>query len=336
MELKSIIDELGNQKDTFLTEIENEINKYISQRTWQECLTIVQRDSSGEIKSIYEPSIIDSEYINALITFLRKRQLNGYDLDSKITDNVVTIVTDKFESFYTSNADVFAKPLLDQLLNDKVFTTQLVNTFVDISQDEFPDAVKNQVIEKLIHILENSVNIDVSQIAVDTIPVLMKGILAGASTLPISQTLAVILLNHMLIFIKGAIAKIMTMTAVKTFIAVIVKKIIIANILMAIAAYVGSLGTIPAGFIFAVILVAFIRYHAKKIPEKMGEKVSIAVKEELSGKFNEINTTITEQVMQSLLKNTAGILAADIAREISLTQIIGEFQQTECGGLPRA
>ena len=116
VEITSIIDELGSQKVFFFTKVENEINKYISQRSWQECLTIVQRYPSGDVKSIWKPSIVDGEYISIFIAFLRKKKLNGYDLDSKLTDNVVSIVTDKFGEFYTSNANVFAEPLLEQLL----------------------------------------------------------------------------------------------------------------------------------------------------------------------------------------------------------------------------
>ena len=75
--VQSLVAELGKNKTSFLNEVESSINYYISHRSWQECLTIVERYSDGSVKSTWEPSEILEGYVKRLIAFLRKKNYNG-------------------------------------------------------------------------------------------------------------------------------------------------------------------------------------------------------------------------------------------------------------------
>lgn len=46
-----IVKSLGNKKGQFLSSLESSIDSYISNKSWQDCLTIVLRNSNGDVSS---------------------------------------------------------------------------------------------------------------------------------------------------------------------------------------------------------------------------------------------------------------------------------------------
>lgn len=96
--ITEIVNLLGGKKRLFLDSVENAINSHISHRSWQDCLTIVLRNSNGSVRSTWYPSEIADGYTPRFIAFLRKKEYKGYAVDSVLTDDVVNLVADKFSS----------------------------------------------------------------------------------------------------------------------------------------------------------------------------------------------------------------------------------------------
>ena len=326
--VQSMVAELGKKKTPFLDDVESSINSYISHRSWQECLTIVERYSDGSVRSTWEPSEILEGYVNRLIAFLRKKKYDGYELDSKLTDGVVVLVTKKFEEFYSKNAGSLAKPLLQQLMNDKVFVNKLADQIIDVSKGPLPTAVKSRLTSHLIYALEDSMQINISQIASDSIHTLTTHVVAAAASVPISKAVAVVLLKNMAIFLKGAVAKVMATTAVKTMLATTIKKLVAVKIVAALIALVApALGSISIWWIVAPLLAAFIAYEVSNLPENMGKKVSLAVRQELSGEFDNLNKNVVTQIMGGLTSSALGVLASDIAKDEIFKGILDKYNK---------
>ena len=325
-----IVNILGNKKHSVVDSIENSIDLHISSRSWQDCLTIVLRDSNGSVRSTWYPSEITDGYTPRFIAFLRKKKYNGYTVDSVLTDDVVKLVADKFSSFYKDNSDCISKPLLDQLLKDHVFVEQLSKQVVEISNGTLPSAIKSQMTTVIIHHLENSMNVNIAQSCGHIIAVSTTQIVAFATSLPISKAMIAVMAKSIGIYMKTIIAKVLASTAMKTMMMTAVKKIVAAKIIATMIALVGThLGGMSIAWFVMPLLAAFIAYEVSNLPKKMGKKVSLAVRAELYGEFNTINTNIAQQIVSSFSVSTLSSLASDIANNDEIKGMLKQWALTK-------
>lgn len=321
-----IVNILGNKKHSFLDSVEHSIDSHISRRSWQDCLTIVLRDSNGSVRSTWYPSEIADGYTPRFIAFLRKKKYNGYAVDSVLTDDVVKLVADKFSSFYKDNSNCISKPLLDQLLKDHVFVEQLSKQVVEISNGTLPSAIKSQMTTVIIHNLENSMNVNIAQSCGHIIAVSTTQIVAFATTLPISKAMIAVMAKSMGIYMKTIIAKVLASTAMKTMMMTAVKKIVAAKIIATMVALVSAhLGGVSIAWFVIPLLAAFIAYEVSNLPKKIGKKVSVAVREELYGEFNNINTNIAQQIVSSFSLSALSSLASDIANNDEIKGMLKQW-----------
>lgn len=321
MDVQVVVNELGKNKISFLDEVESSIKTYLENKSWQECITIVERWSDGSVKNTWKPSELGDGFGKRFYAFLRKKRYDGCELDSGLTDGVVSLVTSKFEKFYSDNSVNLAKPLTQQLIKDRVFVKQLASQIVEVSKGSLPTVIKNKLTAKLIHALEDSMNINFSQIAADQIHNLTAHVIAIAASAPISKTVMVVLMKYMAVFLKGVIAKMLAATAVKTMLMALLKKLLAVKIIAAIGAIVlPFLGGVPVWAIVAPLLAAFLAYEVYSLPRKMGEKVSQAVRSELNGEFDKINTNIAENILSGFTKTALNTLISDIAHDVNIKE----------------
>ena len=64
------------------------------------------------------------------------------------------------------------------------------------------------------------------------------------------------------------------------------------------------------------MLLAFIAYQVASLPDKMGDKVSVAVRGELSGNFDKMNSDVVNEIMKSFTSDALKTLAEDIASDL--------------------
>ncbi|MCM1108891.1 MAG: hypothetical protein NC388_07535 [Clostridium sp.] len=321
--INEIVQKLGNKKKGFLDSVESAINSHISNRSWQDCLTIVLRNTDGNISSTWYPSEVMSGYTPRFISFLRKKKYNGYAVDSVLTDDIVQLVTNKFSSFYKDNTECISKSLLDQLLKDHIFVEQLSKQMIEISNGTLPSAVKSQMTSAIIHHLEKTLNVDITDTCGHIITTSTSHIVAFAAALPISKAMVAVMAKSLAVSMKTVIAKVLASTAMKTMMMTAVKKIVVAKILAATITLVGAhLGGISIAWIIAPLLLAFITYEVSNLPSKMGKKVSEAVRIELNGEFDNINTNIVQQIVSSFSTSIIGTLASDIANNEEIKELL--------------
>ena len=59
----------------------------------------------------------------------------------------------------------------------------------------------------------------------------------------------------------------------------------------------------------------------------MGKKVSLAVRQELSGEFDNLNKNVVTQIMGGLTSSALGVLASDIAKDEIFKGILDKYNK---------
>ena len=265
-DIKAMTDTLDKDKEEFLNCVENAINAHISTKSWQGYLTIVQRYDDGRIRSTLEPKVSES-YWNRMVAFLRGKRYNGWQLDSKLTDGVVDVVTKKFGEFYQDHAKDLSGPLTQRLLKDRVFSKQLANNIIEAAKGPLPDAIKKELSSRIVDVLEHTdIGGHIMNVAVVRITAAINTVIAYA----VSSSVVTIMLQHMAVFLKGAIVKVLATTAFKTMIVSVIKVIAKTKIIAFLVVIFGSLlGSVPLWAVIAPLLLAFIAYQVASLPDNL-------------------------------------------------------------------
>ncbi len=314
--LNRILNTLDQQKSSFLSQLESEICNYISNQSTGRCLTFVTRDSYGSVVKTYEPSNVTEGYIGCLTAFLRKRPYKGYTVDSALTDDIVNRVTLKFEKLYEKNTEAISKEILNSLLQDKVFVNSFVENILESSNQTVPQAIKSQLSSLLIDQLQHSLDANVS----GNIAIGISKVVGVVATIPITKTLAILLMKNCAILLKGTMAKILASTAFKTMMAATAKKLVGIKIVGFIVTFLGTkFGIVLGGsafmFILIPLVVGIIAREFIVLPDKMGNKISEGVRESITGTYREINRDIMTEVLKDILKTGAGAFAGKVLQD---------------------
>lgn len=323
--LESLINNLDEEKYEFLDSVETKINTHISSRGFKECLTFVERGSSGIVLKTWklEASV---DYIRCLTAFCSGSRFKGNDLDSYLTDGVVGIVTKEFESFYEKNSEEIAPTLSQLIIEDKIFLSSLTDQIIECTNSEIPSVIKAKIAGILIHKLDEAFNANIASSAAQVVSLTTTKIVTAAVSMPIAQYAAAIILKYLVVHLKIIITKVLASTAMKTMIASIVKKFAAGALIAGIAKLVGAklgIGTGAALFwVLIPILAAYITYEAYKLPENLGKKVSSKIRLELSGDFTRINRSILEEAISHITGAGLSGLASDIAQEPEIKEAI--------------
>lgn len=317
--VQSIVNSLGSKKGDFLSDVRYSINSYIKNRSFSECLTLVTRYSDGSIQYHWYPSEIFDGYTERFISFLRNKKYNDIVVDSALTDPVVDIVSKKFESFYSDNAALISKPLLESILSNHTLVKQLADQIVEASSGSVPSYLRSQLTNSIVHYLEDNIHANVVHLSAQAVQNIVATTTSYAVAIPVSATL----LKYLAFSLKGVIAKLLATAATKTMLAGILKKIVAAKIIAAIIALVGtSISGSAIALIVAPLLAAYITYEAYNLPSKLGEKVSEAVANELAGEFDKINRNVASQLTQGFVTSALGSFAGDVANDDAIKEMI--------------
>ncbi|MEZ5044101.1 MAG: hypothetical protein R2828_29680 [Saprospiraceae bacterium] len=314
--IREIVDDLGDKKYAFLNEVERAVNNYISKQSIEKCLTIVERSSSGGIKSRWYPEEFASGYIPRLVAFCRKKTYKGYQLDSALTDEVVQVVTKAYEQFYSQNSEILSKRLLSALFANQVFVNSFMDNIAKASDSPVPYAVKNKIAALLIKGLEDNYDLKFLGSSAESITNLTTRIVSYTTSIPIVKTLTTFLVTHFGVQLKMIIIKVLGTAAAKGILATIIKKIAAAKILAGLIALVGAkLGILTGSAIIWVLvplIIAFIAREVIILPKKLGKKVSEEIRIGLSSQFHDVNQKIVHQIVLEFVKTGANGLFNEI------------------------
>lgn len=319
--IKNIDVQLGKNKNKFLSDLRENIYDYVSNRTCKECLSITEKEIC------WEPSDSLDGYIPRFIAFLRKKKYNGNELDSALTEKIVSITTSTYNKYIQDNSSTIIKPILQEMLDNKIIIESLAKQIVDKWEGTISYALRQQLVGILIHKIEDSIGDNIVTASSNAVTTICTKVVASAVSIPISKSIAILLAKNMTIALKGVIAKVLASTAIKTMIATMAKKMIAAKIIAIIISLIGAkLAGISIGWILAPLIIAFIIYEFNTLPTKMADKISNEVANELSGNFSDLNHKVSSSIVLELSKSAFNTFLSDVINDVSMRDIIDQIQ----------
>lgn len=323
---RSIVQALGAKKDAFLNSIENAIYSHISSKSVSDCLSVVTKNTIEEKGIKWVPSELFDGYGGRFIAFLRKKTYKGKLVDSYLTDGVVNVVTREYGKLYSNNSQIISDAVMTAMLSDKVILNALSQQVVETVNGTLPTVAKQKLSDCLIHNIEQSMGVNITNAAGHAVTVATTHIISAATAIPITKAMLAVLGKSIAVFMKGAIAKVLASTAVKSMLTMAIKKMVAVKIVGTLLAMIGAhFGGISIGWVLLPAIVAYLLYSVVSLPQKLGEKVSQAVREELSGQYDSINQNIAKQISFSVASSLASVFARDIANADEVKQLLGQF-----------
>jgi hypothetical protein len=314
--ITDVVNALEDKKHVFLSSVQYEVQQFVANQSIEKCLTIVERNTDGSIHSKWYPKDFVEGYLPRLIAFCRKADYNGRQLDSALTDDVVSIVVKEYEQFYSDNSDLLSKALLKKITDDKAFQKVFTDNLSKSMGGTVPVTVKNKIAALLIAGLHDGNNISLVDSAAKSIGDTTTKIVSYAASVPIIKTITTFIVTHFGFQIKMLIIKVLSTAAAKGMLVALMKKVVAAKILSAIIILVGAkIGVASGGALIpglVLILGAFIVREIYVLPKKLSEKVSTEIRNELSGEFKSVNTKVVSEIFASISTTAMNGLLADM------------------------
>jgi hypothetical protein len=295
--MDSTLNTLNRSKDGFLLSVQRDIDAYIVKQK-SHCIDIVERDNSTEKLLRTHRASLDPDFAEVLYKFVRQKPYNGHKLDSALTDPICDIVCKKYQTFYEDNAKIVSQGVLEALTSNNLVLKSLINKLADKVLDKSASHIRGQVVQHIVHQIHNSVAAGTLHTVghqVSTAAVHVASTTVGALVI---QLIAKLLAAH----IGTIIAKIMASALVKKVVALVAKKCVFGVVVSFLAAHVGAAaGGVSVAWIVLPALVVYLGYKITTFPEKLGEKVSQSVKQELSDRFYGMNKDILDRILDEVV-----------------------------------
>ena len=313
---------LAKDKVKFLNNLKADIYNYVSNRSCAECLTIVENGY------LWEPSDALDGYIPRFISFIRGRKYNGKELDSALTERIVSITTSSYNEHVQIHSTAIVKPVLEELLNNKVVIESLAAQIVDKWKGTISVVLRKKLVAILVHKIEESIGDNIVHASSSAVTTICSKVVAVAVSIPISKSIAILLAKNMAIMLKGVIAKVLASATFKTMMATMVKKFVAAKIIAIVISLIGAkMAGISIGWVLAPLIIAFIAYEINTLPRKMAEKISTAVVEELSGKFTSLNHNVSTSIASEIGSAALITYLSDVANDTSMRDILNQVYE---------
>ncbi len=316
--IQDLVNSLGAKKTDFLDSVESAVKLYISRQSFKDCLTFVAITDSGNIGSFHRPEGTIT-YLNCLQKFCAREKYNGQILDSYLTEGIVSRVTIKFQKFYEGNSDEISTSITRVITQDKVFLKSLSEQIFDYAKADVPKFVRNKAAALLLANLEQVFNTSIAKTSANIVNTAVTKTITASVGTPIVKKVATIVVKFVTLHFKGLIIAAFKSAAIKSAVAVLVKKYAVAAFLAAFVKIISAklaLGT-TATFTWVVlpILIGYLSWEAYFLPNKLGEKVSLKIRAELDSNFDGMNRDIVNTALTDILESGVAGMAANISSE---------------------
>ena len=311
---------LMKDKARFLSALRDDIYCYVSNRSAAECLSIIE----GGL--CWYPSNSLNGYIPRFVAFIRGKKYRGEEIDSALTEEIVSITTSLYNKHVQAQSSAIVKPVLEELLKNKVVIEALAAQIVDKWKGTISVVLRKKLIAILVHKIEESIGDNIVHASSSAVSAICSKVVTVAVSIPISKSIAILLAKNMAIMLKGVIAKVLASATFKTMMATAVKKFVAAKIVAIVISLIGAkMAGISIGWILAPLIMAFIAYEINTLPRKMAEKISTAVVDELSGKFTSLNHNVSTSIASEICSAAFATYLSDVANDISMKDILNQL-----------
>ena len=314
-ELRSIIE---GEQEQVVPAVRAAIHKHISEKSPAECLTLVQRSSTGVILSTI-PTGLNKRYATALISFVRRRDFEGRELDSGLTDSTSAVVAETFTEKLGEKADEIVERAVPILLSDRRFVDALSGAVIDSCSSTVP----RQLQRKAVAIFSAKMSGALTQ-AIDTgsATIIKAGVakVAGvAITSPVAMKVSFLIVRSMATVLKPLIVKFLASSAFKAAVMSKLKAIVIGSMLGAFIKIIGVKLGLSAGSAFMIVLVpvvlAWLAYEVSHFPEKLAAKVAEGVAQDLENSFGDMSRSLADSLTENLLSTAMSLIADDLVSD---------------------
>lgn len=348
--LNSLVNQLGEKKNPFLQGLSSDVKEYVSSKKTEDCLglTLISLQPGYGYKSELYPSLNPFElarYVSRLIPFLLKSNHKEYGveykIDSVLTNEVVDIVSKRYQQFYEGNQDIISDHVILSIGTQKEISDVFFQTIVNNnSATKFAsEEIKKHVVDFLKHSLHTKlqemssslghsavaiVNKALSNSLVSSVVTNISLIIGKVAAASITKTIGAIVVKNTAIYVSHnlgiILAKVMAVPAIKAFITKFVLAAILAGFIKVIVVSTGaSIGTVLL-VILIPILVAFIAHEWIHLPKKLGDAISGSIGNELATNFSTTNNQIVLELFEQFLGDQGRSLGLSMANDDELTK----------------
>jgi hypothetical protein len=348
--LNSLVNQLGEKKTPFLQGLSSDVKEYVSSKTTEHCLglRLIPLLSEYGYDPVLYPSLNPFElasYVSRLIPFLLKSNYkkhgSEYKIDSVLTNEVVDIVSKKYQQFYKENQDIISDHVIISIATQKDISDVFFQTIVDNnSATKFASQeIKGHIVDFLKHSLHAKLQEMSSKLGHSAIAIVHKAlanslvssvltnislIIGKVAAASITKTIGAIVVKNTAIYVSHnlgiILAKVMAVPAIKAFITKFVLAAILAGFIKVIVVSTGaSIGTVLL-VILIPILVAFIANEWIHLPKKLGDAISGSIGGELATNFSTTNNQIVSELFEQFIGDKGRSLGLSMANDDELTK----------------
>ena len=294
---------LAAEKSSFLNGVESEIKKYIISRR-KNCIGICQMKSEGNVHRTWNLDNDIDDFAKVLYHFLKKKppMYKGYALDSALSKPITDIVIERWTQLFVNQSDAISKGIIQTLVADEGRLKTFLTRISEIALASVSKAVQQKIINKIADQIVDSVHHGTLHVVGQHV----TNVAATTAGSTLVTTITHILMKLMVMHGSQIVAKILASSFLSHLVAAVAKKFVLAAVFAAVAQYLYvHFGVIISSsaimWIALPAVAAYIIYNIKVFPQKLGEKVSKNLRDELAKKYEGVNQTILEKVWASII-----------------------------------
>jgi hypothetical protein len=325
---------LGQDKTTFLDDLERSIHSYIV-GTGSQCIAIVQKipkkgsTDADPLATRYDLRKYDfdmddlGDFVKVLFKFMTKKKHEGHELDSALTAPILDIIQQKFADLYEAHGQEISGELLHALRNNNVLLESFISRLSDaVSSNSSKMSKKAQ--KEIVHLLAHQTHDGVTSRTAHVIGHQIAHFSTTAVGTQVTLMAAKVLAHTLAANIGHILSKFMASAAFKNVLSSVIHKMVVQVILVAVVNFLApifglSVGAGVLAFILLPIMAGSIYRQAKGFPSKLGEEVSKSVRDQLSLQFESMNEMILKDTFQKIFQGEE--LLATIAADKDVVEM---------------
>lgn len=318
---------INSKKSTIISDVNSAIINSISNKTPSECLEIISRSSGGDVFKRY-PFRLNKEYAGVLLDFIRKKQIDGRNLDSGLTDPTCDLVANIFSRHVEEMSDEISGAVIKVIISNDRFVRGISDVIIASSSTPVPRLLQKKlsavVTKKIGHALLTAV--DSSTYA--TVKLSVMKVAGAAAASPVAMKLAATLITSLATTLKPIIIKMLASTAVKTAIMSKIKAVIMGALLGSFIKIIGaklgvSLGVAYA-FVLAPLIIVWLTHEYKTLPRKLAKSVADSVAKDMAYGFENTAQSLAEMIVERVVIDGVGLISAQFINENNVDDFIEE------------